>query len=96
TLSEKNFLAVFEGVPMFEVSRDQIDAQISIVDFLTEQAPVFQSKSEVRRTLKENALSINKSKIDDTFVVSSSSLLNNKYILVQKGKKNYYIIRVNS
>lgn len=96
TLSEKNFLAVFEGVPMFEVSRDQIDAQISIVDFLTEQAPVFQSKSEVRRTLKENALSINKSKIDDTFVVSASSLLNNKYILVQRGKKNYYIIRVNS
>lgn len=96
TLSEKNFLAVFEGVPMFEVSRDQIDAQISIVDFLTEQAPVFQSKSEVRRTLKENALSINKSKIDDSFVVSADSLLNNKYILVQRGKKNYYIIRVNS
>lgn len=95
TLSEKNFLAVFEGVPLFEVSRDQIDAQISIVDFLTDQAPVFQSKSEVRRTLKENALSINKSKIDDTFVVSADSLLNNKYILVQRGKKNYYIIRVN-
>ena len=65
-----------------------------IVDFLTEKAPVFLSKGEIRRTLKENGLSINKQKVDENYMVTPSSLLNQKYILVQKGKKNYYIINV--
>lgn len=95
TLPEQTFLSVFEGVPQFEVKATDISSSISIVDFLTDNAPVFSSKGEIRRMLKENGLSINKQKIDESYQVTDSSLLNHKYILVQKGKKNYYIIHVN-
>lgn len=93
-LPEQTFLSVFEGVPQFEVTATDCESNISIVDFLTEKAPVFASKGEIRRTLKENALSINKQKVDENYIVTTASLLNQKYILVQKGKKNYYIINV--
>lgn len=94
SLPESTFLSVFEGVPQFEVSKDIITSELSIVDFLTDHAAVFASKGEIRRMLKENGLSINKQKIDDTYKITFSSLLNDKYILVQKGKKNYYIVNV--
>lgn len=87
SLPESTFLSVFEGVPQFEVSKDIITSELSIVDFLTDHAAVFASKGEIRRMLKENGLSINKQKIDDTYKITFSSLLNDKYILVQKGKK---------
>ena len=93
-LPEQTFLSVFEGVPQFEVTATDCESNISIVDFLTEKAPVFASKGEIRRMLKENGLSINKQKVDENYIVSEASLLNQKYILVQKGKKNYYIINV--
>lgn len=93
-LPEITFLSVFEGVPQFDVTPTDCESNISIVDFLTEKAPVFPSKGEIRRTLKENGLSINKQKVDENYMVTTSSLLNQKYILVQKGKKNYYIINV--
>ena len=93
-LPEQTFLSVFEGVPQFEVTATDCESNISIVDFLTEKAPVFASKGEIRRILKENALSINKQKVDENYIVTTASLLNQKYILVQKGKKNYYIINV--
>lgn len=91
-LDEMTFLSVFEGVPQFSVTKSEIEAGISIIDLLAEKTKILASKSEVRRELKGNALSINKEKISDTYVTSSESLLNNKYILVQKGKKNYFVI----
>ena len=94
SLPEQTFLSVFEGVPQFDVTLSDCESNISIVDFLTEKAPVFASKGEIRRMLKENGLSINKQKVDENYIVSEASLLNQKYILVQKGKKNYYIINV--
>lgn len=93
-LPESTFLSVFEGVPQFEVFKDVVDTEYSVVDFLTDHAPIFTSKGEIRRMLKENGLSINKQKIDDSYTITSTSLLNGKYILVQKGKKNYFIINV--
>ncbi len=92
-LSEKMFLAVFEGVPQVELSSELIEKGIPIVEFLSEFTGIFASKGEVRRMLKDNGISINKNKIDESFVVDSKSLLNSNYILVQKGKKNYYIIK---
>ena len=65
--------------------------RINIVDFLTEIIHIFPSKGDARRTLKENGVSVNKEKISDSYLVNLSSVLNSKYILVQKGKKNYYI-----
>jgi tyrosyl-tRNA synthetase len=94
SLDETTFYSVFEGVPQFDVKKDDIMSPISIVDFLTDKAAVFPSKGEIRRTLKENALSINKEKVDESYQITTNSLINNKYILVQKGKKNYYIINI--
>jgi len=93
-LPEKTFLSVFEGVPQMEIDKSFLNDGINIVDFLTDFTQIFPSKSEARRTLKENGVSINKVKISDTFAVTSNSILNGKYILVQRGKKNYYVVLV--
>ena len=95
SLSEKMFLAVFDGVPQVEVSRDIIANGVNVVDFLSENTNIFPSKGEARRMLKDNGVSINKNKVNDSCTVNSDMLLNDKYILVQKGKKNYYIVKVN-
>jgi tyrosyl-tRNA synthetase len=93
-LPEKTFLSVFEGVPQVEIDKTIIEQGINIVDFLTDVTQIFPSKGEARRTLKENGISVNKENITDTFLVTATSLLNGKYILVQRGKKNYYIVKV--
>lgn len=91
-LDSATFLSVFEGVPTFEVSKEEILQGINIVDLLAEKTQILASKGEVRRALKENSLSVNKEKVKEDFVTSNNDLLNEKYILVQKGKKNYFII----
>lgn len=93
-LDEKTLLSVFDGVPMFEMDRNSLNEGINIIDLVAEKTNVLASKSEARRTLKENALSINKTKITEDYICTDSDLLNNKYILIQKGKKNYYLIIV--
>ena len=95
-LPEKTFLSVFEGVPQVEIQKEIIEHGVNIVDFLTDITQIFPSKSEARRTLKENGVSINKEKINDSFMVTQKDVLNNKYILVQRGKKNYYIVVIDS
>ncbi|MCL2290627.1 MAG: tyrosine--tRNA ligase [Bacteroidetes bacterium] len=93
-LPEKTFLSVFEGVPQVEIDKSIIKEGINIVDFLTDVTQIFPSKGEARRTLKENGISINKEKITDAFTVDLGAVLNGKYILVQRGKKSYYIVGV--
>lgn len=91
-LDSATFLSVFEGVPTFEVSKEELLQGINIIDLLADKTSILASKGEVRRALKENSLSINKEKVKEDFVTSSNDLLNSQYILVQKGKKNYFII----
>ena len=91
-LDSATFLSVFEGVPTFEVSKEEILQGINIIDLLAEKTQILASKGEVRRALKENSLSINKEKVKEDYITSAESLLNAQYILVQKGKKNYFII----
>jgi len=91
-LPEKTFLSVFEGVPQVEIDRTIIKENSNIVDFLTDVTQIFPSKGEARRTLKENGVSINKEKVSENFVVNPTSVLNEKYILVQRGKKSYYVV----
>lgn len=91
-LDSATFLSVFEGVPTFEVSKEEILQGINIIDLLAEKTQILASKGEVRRALKENSLSVNKEKVKEDFVTSNNDLLNEQYILVQKGKKNYFII----
>jgi len=92
-LSEDTLLAVFEGVPKSELAKSELANSLNIVDFLAEMTGIFPSKSEARRMLKEGAVAINKEKAGDSLMINESFLLNNKYILVQKGKKNYYLVK---
>ncbi|MBI9064577.1 MAG: tyrosine--tRNA ligase [Marinilabiliaceae bacterium] len=92
-IDERTLLSVFEGVPQYKVAKSDIEAGINVVDLLAEKASVFPSKGELRRTIKGGGLSINKGKITDAeTTVEASALLNDRYILVQKGKKNYFLI----
>ncbi|MBS3807053.1 MAG: tyrosine--tRNA ligase [Bacteroidales bacterium] len=95
SLDEKTFLSVFEGVPIFEVTREKLHRGIPVQELLAEESGVFASKGEVKRLIKGGGLSINKGKIQSTEEpLDSSWLLNDKYLLVQKGKKNYFIIKI--
>ena len=93
-LSESMLLSVFEGVPQFEVPAVTIREGAGVLDFLAGHTQIFASKGEARRMIKENAVSINKQKIMDDHTVTNDDLLNGKYILVQKGKKNYFLVRI--
>ena len=92
-IDEATLLAVFEGVPTFEVEKADIEAGVKIADLLVEKAAVFPSKGELRKLAQQGGVSINKEKIADVYTDASvDMLLNNKYILVQKGKKNYFLL----
>ncbi len=93
-IDEKTFLSVFEGVPMFDVEKSKIESGINVLDLLAEKTQIFPSKGDLRRTIKGGGVSINKEKIQSEEIsLGSDRLLNDKYILVQKGKKNYFLIR---
>ena len=92
-ISEEDFLMIFEGVPMYNIERNDLN-NIDPVTLFVEKAQVFSSKGDARRMLSSNAISLNKKKINTDSIISSDKLLNNKYLLVQKGKKNYIIIKV--
>ena len=92
-LSEEMFLSVFEGVPQFDVPMSVLDDTCGVVDFLAKHTQVFNSNGEARRMLKDNGVSINKTKVKEDKTVTKDDLLNGKYVLVQKGKKNYYIVK---
>ncbi len=92
-IDEDTLLAVFEGVPTFEVAKSDIEEGIKIADLLTDKAQVFPSKGELRKLAQQGGVSINKEKIADVYVSASTDmLLNDKYILIQKGKKNYFLL----
>jgi tyrosyl-tRNA synthetase len=91
-LDEQTFLSVFEGVPQFEISK--ADLALDILEIVAEKTQIFSSKGEARRMIKSNAVSINKEKITEDIQLSENNLLNGKYILAQKGKKNYFLIIV--
>ena len=94
-LDNETFLAIFEGVPQFKISATELHTGIKVVDLLAEKAMVFASKGELRRTVLGNGLSINKEKISDSeLVVNITFLIDDKYILIQKGKKNYFLLVV--
>jgi len=93
-LDEKTLLSVFDGVPTVTVSKEKVSEGRDITEFLAAETAIFASKGEARRMLKDNGLSVNKEKVNDTYQISNSDLLNGRYILIQKGKKNYYLVIV--
>ena len=95
-IDEATLLAVMEGVPQHNVPRSAIEEGIKLADLLTEVAPVFASKGEMRKMVQGGGVSINKEKITDPYAPADASMLiAGKYILVQRGKKNYYLLIVN-
>jgi tyrosyl-tRNA synthetase len=93
-LDEATFLEVFDGVPQANISRNEIENGIDIISVLNEKTGFFKSNGEARRALSANSIAVNKEKITDEFVLSNANLINNQFVLLQSGKKNYFVIRV--
>jgi tyrosyl-tRNA synthetase len=93
-LDETTFLEVFEGVPQAEIAKNEIEKGIDIVSVLNEKSGFFKSNGEARRALVANSISVNKEKVTESFMVSTKDLINNQFVLLQSGKKNYFVIRV--
>jgi tyrosyl-tRNA synthetase len=94
-LDEATFLEIFEGVPQYTLSAELLSNGISFIDILAEHTQIFPSKGEARKMLQGGGVSLNKQKIEDSnLVIDPSHLLNQKYLMVQKGKKNYFLITV--
>jgi tyrosyl-tRNA synthetase len=94
SLSEKDFFAVFEGVPQASVSISDFQSGLSIVEALAAKTGFLSSNGEARRELKANAVSVNKEKVAEDYILSTQDLINDRYVLLGKGKKNNYILRV--
>ena len=93
-LDEATFLEVFDGVPQAEISLLEIENGITIVDVLNEKSGFMKSNGEARRALSANSISVNKTKVNEEFSLTTKDLINNQFVLLQSGKKNYFVIRV--
>ncbi len=93
SIDEETFLQVFEGVPQFHVSKDKLAGGVKAVDLLTELAPVFPSKGEMRKTLQAGGVLINKERLDNADkIIDATALIGGKYIVAQRGKKSYFLL----
>ncbi len=95
TLNEKTFLEVFEGVPQAEIKREEIKNGLDMIGALADKTGFLTSNSEARRELKQNAISVNREKVKDDYLITATDLINGKFVLLQRGKKNYYLLVVN-
>lgn len=91
-LSENDFLSVFEGVPQHKISRSELSSGIGAIDLFSEKSGFLKSKGEAKRAFEEKSLSLNKEKLEMMATVDTNSLINGKYLLLQRGKKNYYLL----
>ena len=88
------FLEVFEGVPKVQILKKEIKSGVDIISALVSIGNFLSSKGEARRAIRENSISVNKNKVDENYYLTEKDLIDNRYILMQKGKKNYYIVEV--
>ena len=95
-LDSQTFLELFEGVPQAEVSRSLIDGGLDLIAALVTETGFLSSNGEARRALKENAISVNQVKVDENFTLGAKDLIAAQYILLRRGKKNYFILKVTS
>ena len=94
TLDEQTFLDVFEGVPQAEIDKEDLENGLDIVTALNEKSHFLKSNGEARRALKENSISVNKEKVKEDFIIKTEDLIADKYILLQRGKRNYFLLKV--
>lgn len=95
TLDAKTFLDVFDGVPQAEITMEEIENGLELISALADKSGFLKSNSEARRALKENSISVNKNKVSEDFKISAEDLINGKFVLLQRGKRNYFILTVN-
>ncbi|MGB5271638.1 MAG: tyrosine--tRNA ligase, partial [Eudoraea sp.] len=95
-LDENTFLDVFDGVPQAEISKSEMDNGLDMIAALSAKTGFLGSNGEARRELKQNAISVNKEKVKEDYLITETDLINNKYVLLQRGKKNYFILVVKS
>ncbi|MDP5093858.1 MAG: tyrosine--tRNA ligase, partial [Polaribacter sp.] len=93
SLDEQTFLDVFDGVPQAIISAEIINEGVSIVDALAGKTNFLSSNGEAKRALKENGIAVNKEKVSEDFIITKSDLIAEKYVLLQRGKKSYFLIR---
>jgi tyrosyl-tRNA synthetase len=93
-LSARDMEEVFDGVPNFTLSKAALTNGLNLVEFFAEQTAILSSNGEARRAIKENSLSINKEKVDESKMITQDDVLSNGYILAQRGKKNYFLVKV--
>ncbi|MDM1504816.1 tyrosine--tRNA ligase [Myroides odoratimimus] len=93
-LDEKTFLEVFDGVGQSEVAKADIEAGLTIVDALAANSNLASSNGDARRSLQANSISVNKEKVAEDYVVTTNDLINDQFVLLQKGKKNYFVLHV--
>ena len=93
-LDETTFLEVFEGVPQAEIKQNELENGLDIVTVLNEKTGFLKSNGEARRALTANSISVNKSKVTEDYKLFTKDLINNQFVLLQSGKKNYFIIKV--
>jgi len=93
-LDEDTFLVVFEGVPQAEILKSQFQSGIEMINLLASETGFLKSNGEARRALAENSIAVNKNKVDENYVIAENDLIDKKYILLQRGKKNYFILKV--
>ena len=95
-LEPDTFLELFEGVPQAEITREQIQTGLDIIAALASETGFLNSNGEARRAIKENAISVNQSKVDQEYTIGEKDLIANQYVLLQRGKKNYFILKIAS
>ena len=93
-LDSATFLEVFDGVPQAEITKSDLSSGLDIIVILNEKTGFFKSNGEARRALTANSISVNREKVKEDFVLSSNDLINNEFVLLQSGKKNYFVVRV--
>ena len=93
-LDERTFLEVFDGVPQAQISREDIQSGVDMIAALAAKTQFLASNGEARRELKQNAIAVNKEKVKEDYLITQKDLINNKFVLLQKGKRNYFVILV--
>jgi len=95
-LNEETFLDIFDGLPQFSLAKSELENSINVIDLLAEKTKVFPSKSEARKMIQGGGISINRVKVESPdLLIGTNNLINTKYIIIQKGKKNYYLCCIN-
>lgn len=95
SLDEQTFLDVFDGVPQAEISNNELEGGLDMIGALAAKTGFLKSNGDARRALKENSISVNKEKVKEDYLITNNDLIADKYVLLQRGKKNYFLLKVN-